>query len=101
MWILIFQKTIDIMKLNAGAFDWRVLHKTVENDELKLVKQLLLEVEIDNSADDNIMKTKIVVLRNLFERGFRIFAVETMHSFIGQYSVIAVSMINMNCYGIF
>lgn len=74
----IFQKTIDIMKIDIEEFEWEVVPEMIKSFVLRHVRQLTLElhvVDIKNKTEPTKEKyiSSLLTLKQLYDFGFRIF----------------------------
>ncbi|XP_033757609.1 methyltransferase-like protein 24 [Pecten maximus] len=64
---------IDIIKIDIGAAEWHILPNIIETGALLGVRQLLIEVHVAIQGADIHFREKLVILRELYDMGFRLF----------------------------
>ncbi|XP_060071585.1 probable methyltransferase-like protein 24 [Ylistrum balloti] len=64
---------IDIIKIDIGAAEWHILPNLIETGSLMAVRQLLIEVHVALQGADIHFREKLVILRQLYDMGFRLF----------------------------
>ncbi|XP_021352299.1 uncharacterized protein LOC110449639 [Mizuhopecten yessoensis] len=64
---------VDIVKIDVGAAEWHILPNIIDTGSLLGVRQLLIEVHVAIQGADIHFREKLVILRELYDMGFRLF----------------------------
>ena len=68
--LLVFQRIIDILKIDIEADEWTAIPEMIQSGVLASVKQIAIEIHYESGKVP--AKTQLSVLRRLYEAGFRI-----------------------------
>ncbi|XP_069140173.1 uncharacterized protein [Argopecten irradians] len=64
---------VDVIKIDIGEAEWHILPNIIDTGSLLGVKQLLIEVHVAIQGADIRFREKLVILREMYDLGFRLF----------------------------